>query len=405
MDASGIRPETRFTEFWSEQYTLLSMCIGSYFAVRFAQVSISPVVPLLLESFTVSRGTIGLALTGMWVGYALAQLPSGVFADRFGEPRMILTALVITIGATLGLAASPSVLLFGAATAALGVGAGTYYNPATALLTRTFDGIGGVIGTHRIGGQLAGVIAPVVTAAVAVRYGWRPALGLGASLSVVVATVLLWRRPSTAPSRPDASLRELFDSKTLLELLARSHVRNTTFMMALVEFVGLAAMSFLPVLLVEHFELSLGRANLLFAVFFAVSAISQPLGGRLSDRIGRDTTIGIQMTAGVLGYGALATGGIQAIAVPAVVLAGVATSATTVVQSRILDELSETNRGTGFGLFRTTYLLFGAAGTTVVGITADTAGWAVASGLLAALLATVLVSVLSVRYIESSGRR
>ncbi|ELY55445.1 major facilitator superfamily MFS_1 [Natronococcus amylolyticus DSM 10524] len=404
MDASGIRPKTRFAECWSEQYTLLSMCIGSYFAVRFAQVSISPVVPLLLESFTVSRGTIGLALTGMWVGYALAQLPSGVLADRFGERRLILAALVITVGATLGLAASPSVLLFGVAAAALGVGAGTYYNPATALLTREFDGIGGVIGTHRIGGQLAGVIAPVVTAAVAVRYGWRPALGLGASLSVVAAA-FLWRRPSTAPSRPDASLRELFASKTLLELLARSHVRNTTFMMALVEFVGLAAMSFLPVLLVEHFELSLGRANLLFAVFFAVSAISQPLGGRLSDRIGRDTTIGILMTAGVLGYGALATGGTLAVAAPAVVLAGVATSATTVVQSRILDELSETNRGTGFGLFRTTYLLIGAAGTTVVGITADTAGWAAAAGLLAALLAAVLGFVLFARYAESAARR
>ncbi|MFU8867894.1 MFS transporter [Natronococcus sp.] len=403
MDVSGTRPETRLAEFWSERYTVLSMCIGSYFAVRFAQVSISPVVPLLLESFAVSRGTIGLALTGMWVGYALAQLPSGVFADRFGERRLILASLVITVGATLGVAASPSVLLFGAATVALGVGAGTYYNPATALLTRTFDGIGGVIGTHRIGGQLAGVIAPVVTAAVAVRYGWRPAIGLGAALSVVVVAVFLRRGSSTVPNRPNASLRELFDSRTLLELLARSHVRNTTFMMALVEFVGLAAMSFLPVLLVEHFELSLGRANLLFAVFFAVSAIGQPLGGHLSDRIGRDATIGMQMIAGVLGYGALATGGTQALAVPAVVLAGVATSATTVIQSRILDELGDTNRGTGFGLFRTTYLLIGAAGTTVVGVAADTAGWAIAAGLLAALLATVLAAVVCVRYVDATA--
>ena len=198
------------------------------------------------------------------------------------------------------------------------------------------------------------------------RYGWRQAVAVGAPLAVVAALFLLTRSP-TAPARPDASLRDLFDPETLRSLLARPDTRSTTFVMTVVEFVGLAAMAFLPTLLVERFAFSSGRANVLFAAFFAVSALSQPLGGALSDRFGRDETLGVLAIAGALGYGALATGGSRLVALPAVVLTGAAMSATSVAQSRMIDGLADADRGTGFGLFRTVYLLVGATGTAVVG--------------------------------------
>lgn len=55
------------------------------------------------------------------------------------------------------------------------------------------DDIGGSVGTHRIGGQLAGVFAPVVAAAAAVGYGWRPVVAAAATLPVAAASVLLLR--------------------------------------------------------------------------------------------------------------------------------------------------------------------------------------------------------------------
>lgn len=378
---------------WREPYTVLSLCIGSYFAVRFAQVVIGPVIPLVLETFPVSRGAIGTVLTGMWIGYALAQLPSSVLADRFGEHHLVLAALAMTAAASLGLAATPSFLLFGGGAVVVGIGAGTYYNPATALLTREFEGIGGAIGTHRIGGQVAGVLAPLVVALVTLRYGWRTAIALGALITIVVGALFGRIHTQRAPLRPEASLRELFDVDVVTTLLSRSHTRYTTAMMALVEFAGLAAMAFVPTLLVEHYGFSVSRANVLFAVLFAVSAICQPLGGRLSDRIGRDRTLAIQTSAGVVGYGALATGTTLYGAVPGVVLVGVAMSATPVLQSRMMDGLSETTRGTGFGLFRTLYLLLGASGTAVVGTIADGAGWGSAFGVLSLLFGVIVVSV------------
>lgn len=88
----------------------------------------------------------------MWIAYASSQLPSGVFADRFGEYRIVLFSLLTTGIASLALAGSPTFLIFGVDVIVLGVGAGIYYNPATALLSQEFSQLGKAIGSHRMGG-------------------------------------------------------------------------------------------------------------------------------------------------------------------------------------------------------------------------------------------------------------
>lgn len=374
---------------WTPALTTIVLCLLAYFSVRFSQVIVGPLLPLVVDEFDVSRGLLGMALTGMWVGYGLAQLPSGVFADRHGEETLIVLALGITGGGVVILGISPTFGIFAVATLLLGVGAGTYYNPATTLLTRRFSGIGGVIGIHRIGGQFAGVIAPVVATVVGVTFGWRPVFFVGAGLIGIVSVLVLWHRSSDRGEQAAVTVRELFDPAILLDLVTRSHTRNTTVMMTLVEFVGLASMAFLPIFLVEHHGLSLAFANTLFAIFFIVSAISQPVSGRVSDVIGRDRTVALLAFAGVLGYGGLVVASSWHLAVSATVLAGAMLGATPVLQARMFDGLAMSQHGRGFGVFRTQYLLIGATGTTIVGVAADTAGWGLAFGILASFAAVV----------------
>lgn len=373
----------------------LAACVGAYFGIRVCQVVVGPVVPGLIATFDVSRGTVGLALSGMWVVYALVQLPGGALADRVGERRVVGGALTLSALAGLGMAAAPGFAAFAAAVAVVGAGAGVYYNPATTLLDRTATDVGRAIGVHRVGGQAAGVAAPLGAAALSGRYGWRVTL-LAAALTVVVAAgaFAVGTRP-TAPRRPTASLRELVAPGDVAALLARPHVRTTTVVMAMVEFAGLAAVAFVPTLLVEHHGLGVAAANLLFALFAGVAAAAQPFAGWLSDRHGRDRTVVALAAAGVLGYAGLAAGGPLALAVPATVLAGASVSVTPAVQSRLLDGLGDDERGTGFGAFRTVYLLVGATGTAVVGAVADVAGWTAAFGVLAGLFVAVLAVTLA----------
>lgn len=380
---------------WSRQRRTLAVCIGAYFGVRFCQVVIGPVVPGIIATFGTSRGSVGLALTGMWILYASVQLPSGALADRFGDRVVVIAALAVTAGATLGLALAPAFPAFALAAAAVGVGAGIYYNPATTLLDRTTESVGRAIGTHRVGGQLAGIVAPVGAAAVGLGFGWRATVALGSASVAVVAVAFVRGTRSTTPRRRSAPLGELLDPELLSSLLARPSARTTTFMAALVEFVGLAAMAFVPTLLVEHHGVDETAANLLFAGFFAVAAVSQPLAGWLSDRRGRDRTIAVLVAAGAMGYAGLALGGSIRVAAPATALAGASMSATPVLQSRMMDGLGDDERGTGFGVFRSVYLVAGATGTAVVGAVADAVGWTAAFGLLGALLAVVLLVVIA----------
>lgn len=176
---------------WSRRRRTLAVCVSAYFGVRFCQVVLGPVVPQLIRTFETSAGSVGLALTGMWILYAAVQVPSGVFADRFGERTVVVASLAVTAVATLGVALAPSALSFGVAVAAVGFGAGIYYNPATTLLDRTTGTVGQAIGVHRVGGQLAGILAPVGAAVLSHRFGWRGTVRVASAYVAAVAVAFI----------------------------------------------------------------------------------------------------------------------------------------------------------------------------------------------------------------------
>ena len=127
---------------WSYQGAVLGACTLAFFATMAARLAISPVVPIIGDTFAVSNGAIGLALTGMWMAYATAQFPSGLLADRYGERSVILVAVIGTAVASGLLAASPTYAVFLVGAVALGGVAGLHYSVATSLLTRTLPATG-----------------------------------------------------------------------------------------------------------------------------------------------------------------------------------------------------------------------------------------------------------------------
>ncbi|MFB6194766.1 MAG: MFS transporter [Haloplanus sp.] len=373
---------------WDDRHTALSLCVGSYFAVRLAQLLVSPVVPSLREAFDISRGTVGVILTGMWLLYACSQLPSGAAGDRYGPRRVVLAALGCTAVAAVALATAPSAYTFAAFALLLGVGAGLYYTPATALLADRFEEVGGVIGIHRAGSQAAGLVAPALVAVVGARFGWRIALGSGAVVAVaLLGGVLVWGSSTDRPrgaTAPDGGTT--VGPRALAGVLTRPPVAFTVGLAAIGEFVTLTTVSYLPAFLVAHHDLSLAGAGALFSAYFAVVAVLQPVSGWVSDVIGRDAVVAGLFAAGAVGYATLGTTTRLAFAVPAVALVGVAMSWGPPVQSRAVDALADAERGVGFGLVRTGYILVGALGPAVVGAVADAAGWDAGVGLLAGLL-------------------
>ncbi|WP_128905627.1 MFS transporter [Halorubrum amylolyticum] len=386
---------------WRYKHTALALCTLAFTATMVARLVISPLIPQIRVEFGVTNATVGLGLSGMWLAYALAQFPSGVLGDRYGERTVILTAVGATAVASLLISASPSIVAFIAFAVVLGAGAGLHYTVATTFLTRRFDDIGRAIGVHVAGGPVAGLAAPPLAALVGSRYGWRAGIALGVAAAVPVFVLFAWRVRPTEPLRPDQAMRERFALGPLAELLSRPRILYTTALSTMGAFTWQATASFLPTFLEFGTGLSGGLSALLFSLYFLVHGATQPVTGSISDRIGRDATVMATMAAGVVGYGLLVAAAEFGFGRPAIVVGvgfvGLAMSWGAPLQSRFMDLLSDAERGAGFGLVRTAYMVVGASGSVVVGAVSDAAGWTVAFGLLAGVMGLALTALLANR--------
>ncbi|MFP9191481.1 MFS transporter [Natronosalvus vescus] len=380
---------------WRYRDTVLALCTLAFFATMVARLVISPVVPDVVEEFSVSNTVVGVALSGLWMTYFLSQFPSGILADRYGERPVILLAIGGTAVTTLFIALAPSFPVFLLATLALGALAGLHYSVATTLLTRTYDNIGFAIGMHNGGGPLAGLIAPALAASVAVNFGWRYAIAIGVVAAVPIYVLFAWRVEPTEPRRPDQPMRERFELEPLLELLSRPAIAFTVVLAICCAFVWQAVASFLPTFLIEHRGQSQTLAGIVFSAYFVVQAITQVGVGAVSDRYSRDLAAVGCMVLGSIGLLLFVfVSGTLALLV-AIFFVGTGLGWGAALLPRVMDNLSEAERGAGFGLVRTVYGVIGALGSVGTGLFADLLGWDVAFTILAGFLAAVLVALVA----------
>jgi MFS family permease len=160
---------------------------------------------------------------------------------------------------------------------------------------------------------------------------------------------------------------------------------------ALVGFTFQAVSSFFPTFLVEYRGLTTGTAGIAFGAVWALSAVAQFGAGRLSDRYSRDTAIALSASISLAGVVTLLAVPSTAGLLAGVVLLGIGISWPGPIQARFFDQLQDTERGYGFGLLRTVYMLLAASGSVVVGVLADQGGWTAGMGSVLVVLSACLV--------------
>lgn len=371
----------------------LAVVAGGNFAQLGSRLLLGPVVPLVLAEFDASRAGVGLALTGMWAVYALLQFPSGVLADRMGERRLLAVGLAGTVLGTGLIALSPSLPVFGAFVFVLGGGAGLFFAPASSLLSRLFERRGRALGLLTAGGALAGVLYPAVGGFVSVRYGWRTAVAAGTLVAGPALIATLRLLPEPEPANPQRRLMAAIDPDRLIGFFSRPSIAYTTALAVFMGFTFQAISSFFPTFLVQYRGIAPEFAGVLFAVVFGLSTLAQPVAGRFSDAVARDAAIAGSVT--------LTAGGITTLlAVPGriglgvgTVLLGVGVSWPGTIQARFMDQLEDDERGFGFGLARSVYMLLAASGSVVVGTFADVGGWPLGYGVVLTVLAVCLLTL------------
>lgn len=378
----------------------ISILSGGNFVQLGSRVLIGVLVPFLLVSFQTNRTFIGLALTGMWGIYGLSQFPSGLLADKYGEKNIVVLSLIITCVGTFLVGLSSNASSFTLSVLILGAGAGHFFSPATSLVSRQTQparSLSLITGS----GALAGVVFSLGGGIISVIFGWRIAIFASASVIFVMAFLAYGFLPQMEPRDPRVPLKKVLSIRQHIRLFSRPSVLFTVIMAGLLGFQLQSVFSFLTTYLVQYKGLNPNDASVLYGIALTVSAISQPIAGRVTSKYSRDRIIMASIAFEMLGlWCILIFQGVWTIT--GIILIGLGLAWPGLIQSRFLKTVGGSEKGYGFGLLRTAYMMIGSTGSATVGFLSDSWGWFVGFGMLLIVLIAAL-SLLTINDILDLG--
>ncbi len=248
-----------------------------------------PLLPFIRDDFALDYTQAGWLLSAFLVSYGIGQLPAGWLADRIG-PRAVITIGVAGMGLSgLLIGLSPTYVVMIVFLVMLGATGGGYHPAAAPLVSATVapEKRGRALGIHQIGGTASYFLTPLIAAAIATAIGWRGsfiAISIPAILFGITFYVLLGRRGYTRKTKPEipaghpdgaptpGGLRRLV-AFLILSIAIKALIMST--------------ISFIPLFMVDHFGVSEEAAAAMLALVYSGGLWAGPLGGYLSDRIGR----------------------------------------------------------------------------------------------------------------------
>jgi predicted MFS family arabinose efflux permease len=203
--------------------------------------------------------------------------------------------------------------------------------------------------------------------------------------SVLVVLIIVMIEPTQAVNT-ESRLLERFSFGTIRDILGEPSIAFTTLLSAIGMYAFQSLVSFLPTFLEEFHSFEGPATSLGFGLFFASLVIGLPVFGRLGDRTDADYGVVLPMIIATLAlaFVVLVPTGMWVFLGLAVLGFSVTWSGS--LQARLLNDLSEDARATGFGLSRTAFVLLGSVGNAVTGTVADTVGWTAAFASVDAVL-------------------
>lgn len=248
-----------------------------------------PLLPYIRNDFSLTYTQAGWLILSYHLAYGICQLPGGWLADRIG-PRIMLTIGVAGVAATgLLIGLSPTYVVLALFLVLLGVAGGGYHPAAAPLVSASVEpkNRGRALGIHQIGGTGSFFLAPLIAAGIASALGWRGtflAISIPSIAFGIVFYILLGRLGYTRKAKPEITLSH---TKTAP---APGHLRRLVAFIVL----GIAGMvlisstiSFIPLFIVDHFGTSEEAAAAMLSLAYFGGLWAGPLGGYLSDRLGR----------------------------------------------------------------------------------------------------------------------
>ncbi|WP_254280554.1 MFS transporter [Haloarcula marina] len=362
-----------------------------WFLAKFVRYTLPPLFPEFQAVYGVSNATLGLVYTTMMLVYALMQFPSGVLADKFSPPHVIVGGLVTAMSGVFFLSWPGSFLLLAGGMVLVGLGTGVHKTVAVAYLSQVYsERKGRSLGVLDTFGTTAGVAAPAAVVVLANTHG-REVLFLGSGCVGLILAGVFLTRASTTPE----AVSQPTDAASVADYIAL--FRNRRFSAFVVVSVTYAftyngIVAFLPLYLTESTPLNSTFATVLYGVLFAVSFV-QLLTGDLSDRLGSLLVIAGTTLIALLGLVGILIGSTPVALGAAVAFFGVGAHGFRPVRGAYLVKVvPDSLAGGGLGAVRSILMGAGALSPAVVGYVSDSISFRVS---FAVLLLSLVVTVVT----------
>ena len=287
--AATVAPPRTFREVWliSAGHAFTHWYTATFFIL----------LPLIGKELGLSYTEIGLIMTVQHAVGAISNLPGGMVVDMVGKKGYLMAISLFWVGfpyALMSLTHSYWMLL--ACVTLVGIGNNLWHPAAlTTLAVRYPDRKGLVMAYHGMGGNIADGLAPLVVGALLAWFSWRTVVVINVVPGLFMAGLILVMLGAftLSSSREDGingggksegvkkylkDFASLFRNRELMLVSIGSGFRTMT---------QTGLLTFLPVYLAYELSYSPFAVGVCLAVMQVAGLAASPIGGHLSDTLGR----------------------------------------------------------------------------------------------------------------------
>lgn len=270
----------------------------------FDKMAVLNLLPYIRKDLGLTPATVGFAASIFFFAYALAQLPAGMLADKFGPKKVMYFAITVFTVFTFLTGKISSLFSFMAVRLGLGFGEGFHFVPSIRTISDWFPAKekGRATSFFTTSWTVAPAVGAIVITWIAASWGWR---GVFATLSIpgFIGIIALWLVMKDTPEQAYAvgriSKEELDYIKEGATTSAKAEGQKAryrdvagdpqlwiiTAIVFIKTFVYWGAATWLSSFLVEQHGFNIKTMGLLSALPFAVGFIGQMTSGWMLDKV------------------------------------------------------------------------------------------------------------------------
>ena len=316
LDKPGLKPTT-------VRWRILAILVSFSLFCYLLRMNISVAQQFMVPELGLSDIQLGQIFSSFMVGYALFQIPGGVWGDRSG-PRLVLTVVVLIWGLmTLLTGLIPGLLVRGASAAflsllvlrfMLGVGEAAMYPVAARVVANWMPAAEHAFSNAVViaGNPLGAAIAPPLIAYLMQAFGWRFSFYLTGLFPLGIACLWWWQARDYPEQQPAVNPKELAVIEAGRMAKARtgpvpcwwSLVKSRNIMFLCLSYFLTSYVMFIFVFWLYRYFVVARKFTIVgggwaLSLPFVAATLALPLMGRLSDRLSahRGSLRGRQMVA------------------------------------------------------------------------------------------------------------